>query len=53
MAPHERILSLDLPAGGHLSHGYQSKNIKVSSPSIFFEVASYGLDPNTELIDYQ
>ncbi len=29
--PHDRIMSLDLPHGGHLSHGYQTDTKKISA----------------------
>jgi glycine hydroxymethyltransferase len=28
MRPHERLMGLDLPHGGHLSHGYQTPQRK-------------------------
>ena len=28
MKPHERLMGLDLPHGGHLSHGYQTDSRK-------------------------
>ncbi|KAI7450574.1 Serine hydroxymethyltransferase, partial [Hortaea werneckii] len=31
MRPHERIMGLDLPHGGHLSHGYQTPTKKISA----------------------
>jgi glycine hydroxymethyltransferase len=31
--PHDRIMSLDLPHGGHLSHGYQTPTKKISAAS--------------------
>ena len=52
MQPHDRIMSLDLPHGGHLSHGYQTDKKKISAVSIFFETFPYRLDESTGLIDY-
>ena len=49
---HGRIMSLDLPHGGHLSHGYSTLTKKVAAPSIYFEVLPYRVDTSTGLIDY-
>jgi glycine hydroxymethyltransferase len=45
--PHERLMALDLPHGGHLSHGYQTDKRKVSAVSIFFETLPYRVDEKT------
>ena len=50
--PHGRIMGLDLPDGGHLTHGFYTTNKKVSATSIFFESMPYRVDKNTGLIDY-
>jgi glycine hydroxymethyltransferase len=52
LQPHDRIMALDLPHGGHLSHGYQTDSKKISATSIFFETMPYRLDESTGLIDY-
>ncbi|XP_021743786.1 serine hydroxymethyltransferase 2, mitochondrial [Chenopodium quinoa] len=52
LKPHERIMALDLPHGGHLSHGYQTDTKKISAVSIFFETMPYRLDESTGYIDY-
>jgi len=53
LKPHDRIMALDLPHGGHLSHGYQTPTKKISATSIFFETMPYRLDEATGLIDYE
>jgi len=52
LQPHDRIMALDLPHGGHLSHGYQTPTKKISAVSIFFETFPYRLNEETGLIDY-
>ena len=43
----DTVLSMDLSAGGHLSHGS-----KVNISGKYFNVVSYGLNPETEVLDY-
>lgn len=50
--PHGRIMGLDLPDGGHLTHGFYTATKKVSATSIFFESMPYKINLSTELIDY-
>jgi len=49
---HDRIMGLDLPHGGHLSHGYQTDTKKISMVSKYFQSIPYRLDESTGLIDY-
>jgi glycine hydroxymethyltransferase len=47
LKPGDTILGMSLPHGGHLTHGSP-----VNMSGKWFNVAAYGLDPQTELIDY-
>ncbi|KAJ1919777.1 glycine hydroxymethyltransferase shm1 [Tieghemiomyces parasiticus] len=50
--PQDRIMGLDLPSGGHLTHGYQTAKKKISSSSIYFQSMPYQVDTATGYIDY-
>eukprot|EP00948_MAST-09A_sp_MAST-9A-sp1_P001411 g1411.t1 len=52
LEPHDRIMSLDLPHGGHLSHGFQTPQKKISAVSKYFESLPYRLNEETGTIDY-
>ncbi len=47
LAPGDTILGMSLPHGGHLTHGSP-----VNMSGKWFKVVPYGLNPETELIDY-
>ena len=47
VGPHGRIMGLDLPDGGHLTHGFYTAKKKISATSIFFESLPYKVDPET------
>jgi len=49
---HDRIMGLDLPHGGHLSHGFQTPTKKISHVSKYFESIPYRLDIDSGRIDY-
>ena len=47
LEPGDTILSMDLAHGGHLSHGH-----KLNFAGRFYKVISYGVNKDTETIDY-
>ncbi|KAK4802954.1 hypothetical protein SAY86_001157 [Trapa natans] len=53
LLPGDRIMGLETPSGGHLSHGYYTPSGKnISAASIFFNSLSYKVNPQTGYIDY-
>ncbi|MBQ6488711.1 MAG: serine hydroxymethyltransferase [Solobacterium sp.] len=47
LTPGDKVLGMDLSAGGHLTHGS-----RVSFSGKLYDFSSYGVDPQTECIDY-
>ncbi|ELY38430.1 serine hydroxymethyltransferase [Natronorubrum tibetense] len=48
LEPGDKILSLDLTHGGHLSHGHPANFV-----GQFYEVEQYEVDPDTGYLDYE
>ncbi len=59
LKPHDRIMGLDLPSGGHLTHGFYTYSKKentrkaVSATSVYFESLPYQVDPVSGIVNYE
>mmetsp|Transcript_26403 Transcript_26403/g.40874 ORF Transcript_26403/g.40874 Transcript_26403/m.40874 type:complete len:475 (-) Transcript_26403:104-1528(-) len=58
LRPHDRIMGLDLPSGGHLTHGFytysktEGTRKAVSATSVYFESLPYRVNQVTGIVDY-
>ena len=51
--PGDTIMSMYLPDGGHLSHGWEMPDRKISFASKIYKIKFYKVDPNTRVLDYE
>ena len=52
LSPGDKIMAMYLPDGGHLSHGWQMPDKKITFVSKIFDVSFYHVDPKTKVFDY-
>eukprot|EP00474_Spongospora_subterranea_P010110 CRZ10568.1 hypothetical protein [Spongospora subterranea] len=52
LEPNDRFMGLDLPSGGHLSHGFYRGHRKINCSSVYFTSLPYKVSASTGLIDY-
>lgn len=52
LKPGDRLMGLDLPSGGHLTHGYATPTKKISNSAIYFESKPYIVGKDF-LIDFE
>lgn len=48
----DKIMAMYLPDGGHLSHGWQTSDKKISFTSKIFNIEFYKVDKKTQIFDY-
>jgi glycine hydroxymethyltransferase len=53
LEPGDTILSLYLPDGGHLSHGWHTPTKKLTLVSKMYNVEFYHIDPKTQKLNYK
>lgn len=51
LKPGERLMGLNLPSGGHLTHGYRIPSRPISSSATYYESSPYEIGPDGR-IDY-
>ncbi len=52
LEPGDKIMSMYLPDGGHLSHGWQTEKRKITLVSKIYEVEFYKVNFKTQVFDY-
>jgi glycine hydroxymethyltransferase len=50
--PQDRVMGLDVPCGGHSSHGYYQGHKNIGGSSVYFESLPYKISPESGLVDY-
>jgi len=52
LSPVDKIMAMYLPDGGHLSHGWQMPDRKITLVSKIYDVKFYHVDPKTRVFNY-
>jgi len=53
LPPHSRMMGLDLPSGGHLTHGYYTAKKRISASPIYFETLPWRVRPEKGPIGFE